>query len=314
MRADESDILLALHRSAQATPPWAAFFTSLSARTGAARVQLVLQTENEAAIEVFGGPFLPFEAEQLARMRPMRPYSGADYAARMPYRALRTRVEDGGNAWIIITREGEDFAAATSALLGTLAPHLGLAVAQFWNSRSARAYEGAMHDMAARLGLSWALLSRHGTTIATSAGLPSAYLNGGRLRLSTTAMQQIGDGLEDYWAGVHRNPVVIALDTVQALLLPFLGHGAVAILYFQTAKPSPQGAVRVLADLLDLTPAEARFAVELVGGRSISQAGDALNLTQETARYYSKQLYAKLGATGQADVIRKVAHSVYRLL
>jgi len=43
---------------------------------------------------------------------------------------------------------------------------------------------------------------------------------------------------------------------------------------------------------------------------SISDAADALGLTIETARNYSKKIYAKTGARGQAELVRIVLTSV----
>ena len=45
--------------------------------------------------------------------------------------------------------------------------------------------------------------------------------------------------------------------------------------------------------------------MELARGRSIAEAGAALGLTIETARNYSKRIYAKLGLRGQAELVRR---------
>jgi len=43
---------------------------------------------------------------------------------------------------------------------------------------------------------------------------------------------------------------------------------------------------------------------------SISDAAETLGLTIETARNYSKKIYAKTGARGQAELVRIVLTSV----
>ena len=43
---------------------------------------------------------------------------------------------------------------------------------------------------------------------------------------------------------------------------------------------------------------------------SIADAADALGITVETARNYSKKIYAKTGAKGHADLVRIVLTSV----
>ena len=68
-----------------------------------------------------------------------------------------------------------------------------------------------------------------------------------------------------------------------------------------------------MVDLFDLTPAEARLAWSLAQGLSISEAARAHGLTVETARYYSKKIYAKTGARGQVDLVRNILTGVLAL-
>ena len=68
-----------------------------------------------------------------------------------------------------------------------------------------------------------------------------------------------------------------------------------------------------LAELFGLLPSEARFALALSRGLSIAEAAQSLGITLETARNYSKKVYAKMGARGQADLIRFILTSVLAL-
>ena len=68
-----------------------------------------------------------------------------------------------------------------------------------------------------------------------------------------------------------------------------------------------------LVDLFGLLPSEARLAWLLAQATSIAEAAAALGLTIETARNYSKKIYAKTGARGQADLVRIVMTSVLAL-
>ena len=56
----------------------------------------------------------------------------------------------------------------------------------------------------------------------------------------------------------------------------------------------------------DLSAREAALAEKLSCGLSIIEAGRDLQLSDETARNYSKRLYTKTGTRGQADLVRKV--------
>lgn len=313
MRADESDILLALYRSAQENPAWAGFLRALAGRTGAASAYLAVQREGEWP-QVFGAGAAPLDAEALQRMRYQRPYSGDDIAADQPYRAIRVRAEGGGDAWVLVARQGDDFASATSSLLSGLAPHIALAAVQFWRHDRAQAGRAAAQDMQARLGLSWVLLGAQATVILTSGAVPAAVLLADKLRLPPVVQRQLVQRLLAYAGGQTAAPLALMLGQRQALLVPFAQHGAMAMLYILDAKPAPDQPWPILAEIFALTPNEARFAAQLAGGKSIVQAGEALNFTTETARHYSKQLYAKLGAAGQVDVLRRIQNSVYKLL
>jgi len=313
MRSDDSDILLMLYRSAQDAPAWAGFLRAVVARTGASAAHLVAQREGESP-QNFGPGSVPLASEILARMRYLRPYSGDDMAAAQPFRAMRVRVEGGGDAWVIVARSGEDFASATSALLSGLAPHLALAVAQFWRQERALARDTAAQDMAARLGLSWVLLGANGAAIMASDSVPLGLLVGEKLRLSAHVQRQVTQRISAYAESQTAGLLAFVLGPRQALLVPFLGYGAIAMLYLLDVKQAPDQAWPALVEIFALTPNEARFAAELARGKSIAQAGEALNFTVETARHYSKQLYAKMGAAGQVEVVRRIENSVYRLL
>ena len=313
MRADDSDILLALYRSAQESPAWTGFLRAVAGRAGATAAYVVAQREGESP-QSFGAGAVPLSHDSLMRMRYLRPYSGDDMAAAQPFRALRVRVDGGGDAWVIVVRQGDDFASATSALLSGLAPHLALAAAQFWRQQRALARQAAAQDMAARLGISWVLLGANGAAIAASDSVPAGLLMGEKLRLPIPAQRQLTQRLSSFGESQNMGPLALKIAPFQALLVPFSGHGAAAILYVLSVKPTPNQAWPMLADIFGLTPNEARFAAELAGGKSIAQAGAALGFTLETARHYSKQLYAKMGAAGQADVVRRIENSVYVLL
>ncbi len=65
-----------------------------------------------------------------------------------------------------------------------------------------------------------------------------------------------------------------------------------------------------MVDLFGLLPSEARLAWLLAQATSIADAADALGITVETARNYSKKIYAKTGAKGHPDLVRIVLTSV----
>jgi DNA-binding CsgD family transcriptional regulator len=57
-----------------------------------------------------------------------------------------------------------------------------------------------------------------------------------------------------------------------------------------------------LAELHALPRREAELAIRVSGGASIAEAAEDMGLTLETARNYTKRIYARLGVRGQAEL------------
>ena len=70
---------------------------------------------------------------------------------------------------------------------------------------------------------------------------------------------------------------------------------------------------RVLGELFGLTPAEANLAIKLTRGKSLAQVSGEQNISQHTARAQLKSVFAKTGATRQAELVRLVLKSVATL-
>ena len=62
--------------------------------------------------------------------------------------------------------------------------------------------------------------------------------------------------------------------------------------------------------MFGLLPSEARLALALSRGLTLTEAAADLGLTIETARNYSKKIYAKTGARGQPDLVRFILAGV----
>lgn len=98
------------------------------------------------------------------------------------------------------------------------------------------------------------------------------------------------------------------------LLLPLRSRGssvgnAVLIAYIHGENRSRTERVEQLMHLFSLTRSEATLALNLSRGLSIGEAAKAQDKTIETARSYSKQAYAKIGARGQSDLVRILVSS-----
>jgi DNA-binding CsgD family transcriptional regulator len=102
---------------------------------------------------------------------------------------------------------------------------------------------------------------------------------------------------------------------VEALLMPAespeqqaLAAPAVLALCTLPRAHSEAGAER-LSEVFDLPRREAELAMALAEGHSIAEAAEHMGLTLETARNYSKRLYAKLDVRGQAELVKVVYES-----
>jgi DNA-binding CsgD family transcriptional regulator len=66
-------------------------------------------------------------------------------------------------------------------------------------------------------------------------------------------------------------------------------------------------------DLFALSATEAALALHLAGGRTLTEAALALNLSEQTARTYSKHIFAKTGTHRQAELVRLILTSAAQL-
>ena len=73
-----------------------------------------------------------------------------------------------------------------------------------------------------------------------------------------------------------------------------------------SVREDERAGTRILRELHGLSDREAALAEKLSRGETIIEAGRALRLTDETARNYSKRIYAKTGTRGQGDLVREV--------
>ena len=69
----------------------------------------------------------------------------------------------------------------------------------------------------------------------------------------------------------------------------------------------------LLEELFALTPAEANLAFKLARGLSLADVSAEQNISQHTTRAQLKSIFAKTGATRQAELVRLVLKSVASL-
>ncbi len=150
-------------------------------------------------------------------------------------------------------------------------------------------------------------------------GRPSATTAGAELRALPSGVARVGRAIGAAPLGRPRAGVLCRDPWLDMLLVPahrqaVPGNPVAAIVaYVHGDGWSSADRCEQLADLFRLLPSEARLALALSRGMSIAQAANDLGLTVETARTYSKTIYAKMGARGQPDLVRFIHRSVLML-
>lgn len=233
-------------------------------------------------------------------------------------RFIRIIARGDHNAWLVLLHDRRDFGAGDSALLSSLAPHVTLALAMLMDSRALRLRATIAEDALALLGVGQAIFDGEGHVVLADS-IAAAELEvqaGSRPQVRAGAAQALSAACREL---SHASPT--ARRTVRYddrlgkdLLLRHapidpdatLSGGYSVGLLRRPRRENEAGAAPVVAATLGLSTREAALAEAISQGRSIVEAGAELHLTPETARNYSKRIYAKTGATGQADLVRLI--------
>ena len=277
----------------------------------------------------------PFDASVYSALRPNRVYSFDEVRG---FEAGATRKRQGDvltasgigdarlirvagrgelNAWLVLLHERPAFGAADSALLASLAPAIAAAVQIFASIGQMRLRLGAAEDSLALLGIGQAVLDSNGRMLVADAlGTATLPLDFASAAQHTTVPAELARAAADLAGAVPAERRTAELgDGSQhfAILRPVAHdpaappHPAAAIASIRSPRPLDRRAAHeAVAACFGLSAREAALAVLIADGRSIIEAGSELRLTLETARNYSKRIYAKTGAAGQADLVRLV--------
>ncbi|PNU05006.1 response regulator [Novosphingobium guangzhouense] len=286
----------------------------------------------------------PFEMHALERLhydqlRPGRVYSVGEFVDHDPvFRAERMAkmsrlgIADervvrlpgvlGTDAWLILAR-AKPCEAADSALLSALAPYVGAALRSYVTLEDHRIRASVSTQGMARSATAWMVFDRDARLYGIDLRLEAW------MRANLGYAPRVGDRLRDIGVHAERELAAAAVEFTSDAPPPpraVMLHEAPrleALLTTTSDMPRPSmlalcrlpnartpESVERLAQLFDLPPREAELAIALNEGHSIAEAADRMGLTLETARNYSKRLYAKLGVRGQAELVRLVSDSV----
>ncbi len=247
--------------------------------------------------------------------------------------ALNMRVQEasGVDAWIALACLGGEFEPGFGELLEALAPVLRGALRHYLAREKDRFAATVAEDAVRRLQFGWIALDanakivgadRYGEhVLATSTAL--AVDPAGRLETRSTELQrEIETAVSRLTAKPDSGPRAISLSSdpwLDMLLVPArhkplaAAGAATAIAYVHGDNWSTSDRQNQLSELFSLTPREAELTLALCRGKSIAEAAGEIGITTQTARSYSKIVYAKTGARGQPDLVRIIMGSILAL-
>lgn len=243
-------------------------------------------------------------------------------------RMMRIEEAGGVSAWLTAARATREFTEADDALIAALAPFWRAALTSYVALERERVTASVAEEAIRRLNFGWLTLDAAGRVLdgdahATAMLAASDMLRKGRdgrlVARDPAIAREIGEAVQALARDPQARPraVVLSRDPwLDMLLVPSsirTGNTRPAptvVAYVHADDWSSADRCDQLGELFDLIPSEARLALALSRGMSIAEAAGELGLTVESARTYSKRIYAKTGARGQADLVRFIHRSV----
>ncbi|HEX4376150.1 MAG TPA: sigma factor-like helix-turn-helix DNA-binding protein [Steroidobacteraceae bacterium] len=247
-------------------------------------------------------------------------------------RMLRVQEASGVSAWLTITRRQTDFSREQADLLSVVGPYLRSVLRSFVASERDRVNAVLATDAIHRLSCGWITLEKTGRILGADALGQHVLKHSGVLRRDRRGYLRaiLPDGefdLSQILTELTTSPapqaraVVLSRDPwFDMLLVPANASSTsatsvpAAVAYVQRESSFATDRCEQLRQLFNLLPSESRLALALSRGMSLAEAAQDLGLTLQTVRTYSKKLYAKMGARGQADLVRFVHRSVLRIV
>ncbi|MCE7798429.1 hypothetical protein LWE61_17970 [Sphingobium sufflavum] len=334
-RTDENELLTALYAGQFQELPWRLFLTRLRARTESDMCRLLVRPTGEGAwrpadsVEgrAAAAESFPFDPAAFDDLRSGRVYAEDELGAKTAGygRHIRVAWPDGGDLLLSILRAKGSFRARDSSLVASLAPHLTIALRARMELEGERRRAAIAGQALSSFSEGWMLLDARGRVLDADRGA-ARLLDGvivrrgaeGRVRFlyaeaetlleEVLACRTMPDEPRSAWLAI--DPPIQML----AMRPPPGGDGTLpaahCLILMRRMTVNRPADGRFLPQLFRLTRSEAALAERIAGGESLTEAAEALGLTIETARNYSKRIFVKTGARGQVDLVRIVLEGV----
>lgn len=244
-------------------------------------------------------------------------------------RLLRVQERSGISAWLSVSRVSGEFSTEADTLLADLVPWLRAALAAHVALERERTKATVAGEAIRRLAFGWLTLDAAGRVLDADpqamaligAGSVLQQGRGGRLvARDADVARAIAAAIAAMAQDRNARPraIVISREPWFDMLLvpaslrdaPTAGPAPALVAYVHADNWSSADRCEQLGQMFDLIPSEARLALALSRGMSLAEAAVELGITLESVRTYSKRIYAKTGARGQADLVRFIHRSV----
>ena len=302
--------------AAGADAPWAAFLDQLREVTQADGAGICVDAEGADLWTRGDCPVV--EAPLRGRLRIDRVYAHdglplADWTKGF-LRVVKARIDATSHVTVWLHRglHRKDFRSSDGQILSALTPFLGQAAQMSLALRAERAEAALSDTLASRLGAGWIVFDRSGVVQSLSAAAKE-WSEGEGLRIADRRRLELPDAdvAQVYRTGfaavlAGEGPVTIALPNIELVLSrdDQFGEGSI-VGSLRTVPIAGALSNDRIAAHFGLSRSEARLLAQLCDGHTLRSAAEVLGWTEETARSTSKDIFARLGVSGQPATIRR---------
>jgi len=245
--------------------------------------------------------------------------------------------EPGGmRAWLTLGRRGDiEFSAEELATLSALIPHFSSSLRIYAALHSASLERDIYKDTLRSFAVGILLIDRSGCIIRTDSTASRILerndcvsVQRGRLcakdrtidrelkNILTQAVEEANVPSPTYSRALRlaeKGQLSVLVRSVAPDAASANEHAAVVVAFLSDTHLEHTASVQRLIDLFQLSPTEAALTLQIAQGHTLSEAAHVLNLSEQTARTYSKHVFAKTGTHRQAELVRLILRSVAQL-